>query len=1149
MNGRYQLHNMIGKGGMGIVHQATDRLTGGIVALKQVHLPTEYREILTQPGSTQEQSLRLSLAQEFQILAGLRHPYIISVLDYGFDAERQPFFTMTYLPDAQTILEAGTTMNAAGKLDFIRQMLQALAYLHRRDVVHRDLKPNNVLVSGQAVRVLDFGLSISKDATHSSAGGSLRYLAPELMRREDASKASDLYAAGVMAYELFAGRHPFDVTSGKFAQQVQNDDPNLSLLDIDETLAEVVGQLLAKRPEERFSSAEACLAAIRVAQGNTAPIESAAIRESFLQAATFVGRKHEMKQLKNALAEANAGSGAAWLIGGESGVGKTRLLEELRIHALVSGWQVLTGQTVAEGGVPYQLWQEIVPHLVLNSELSDLEVGVLRQAVPSIGHLFERFIPKPPELSGQAAQQRLALTLIALLQRQTQPVLLLLEDLQWAHESLVPFKQMLRIIEQLPRVIVLATYRNDERPHLPEELRGVQVLTLDRLNKDNIEELSQAILGEQANTPQIVSLLAQETEGNTFFIVEVMRALAEEAGQLDKIGNMTLPTGVFTAGMQRLLQRRLQKVSATDQGLLHLAAISGRQLDLPVLQRLAPYEDVEDWIQRTAETAVLTVRDNQWRFAHDKLREGVLDTLTEVEAVDLHAQVAQAIEQVYPDDINQAAILVHHWHKAGNQAKERQYAQLAGEHAQQRYANNEAIEYLTRALFLTPLTDTANRCALLLAREQTFHLLGDREAQAEDLVTLAVLAEEGHLDIEQRVMINLQQAAYYEAISDYPAVIIAAEKGIKQAQVINSVELQAIGNRLLGQAYWYLGKPALALAQARRASNLVQGTALHREIVNSLRDIGYYHAFLNQFEESVDYSTRALDLSHEIGDKVAESEVLNNLGIAHSLQGKYSQAAAYYKRCIQVSREINNRRHEAYATGNLGLDLIKQGAYDKSQEYLEATLSITREVNDRSNEGTHLSNLSLLMRCRGQYENAVSIAQEAIELARETGELLTQGTALTNLGNALTLLGNLTEAELAHTHALTLYRKLDTGSVVTEPLAGLGRLALWQGNLDQAKAYVEEILAYVETYDTLGDVDNPFEVYLTCFEVLQESKDERAEQFFLNVYTLLQNQAAEITDLELRQSFLENLSAHREIMSLYENFNKRNLVNDATPKT
>src|SRR5262245_13911614 len=155
---RYQLLNRLGQGGMGVVYRATDNLTGKIVALKQVTSPSERLIFASRVDDTTD--VRLSLANEFKTLATLRHPFIISVLDYGFDAQRQPYFTMDLLENAQTIVATAQNRDFKSRLELLTQVLQALVYLHRRSILHRDLKPGNVMVVDGQAKVLDFGLSL-----------------------------------------------------------------------------------------------------------------------------------------------------------------------------------------------------------------------------------------------------------------------------------------------------------------------------------------------------------------------------------------------------------------------------------------------------------------------------------------------------------------------------------------------------------------------------------------------------------------------------------------------------------------------------------------------------------------------------------------------------------------------------------------------------------------------------------------------------------------------------------------------------------------------------------------------------------------------------------------------------------------------------
>jgi serine/threonine protein kinase len=295
---RYRLLNRIGSGGMGEVYRAQDRLTGRIVALKRVCIPTSMRSSAPRPSDHTVESLNLALAHEFQALAALRHPNIISVLDYGFmPAENepetgalplfraldersfgrpplavQPFFTMAYLEAAQPFNRAALGLSLKGLIELTAQMLQALSYLHRHGILHRDLKPGNVLVTrgagGQRVHLVDFGLSCAVGRS-GAVSGTLLYLAPEALMGQPLSAASDLYAVGVMLYEVLAGHHPFS-GSPDLVHDIQTRSPDMTPLYASAearrlpALMAAIKRLLAKDPLDRFESADSLLAALRM---------------------------------------------------------------------------------------------------------------------------------------------------------------------------------------------------------------------------------------------------------------------------------------------------------------------------------------------------------------------------------------------------------------------------------------------------------------------------------------------------------------------------------------------------------------------------------------------------------------------------------------------------------------------------------------------------------------------------------------------------------------------------------------------------------------------------------------------------------------------------------------------------------------------
>ncbi len=183
---RYQVHDIIGSGAMGSVYRCSDRLSGQTVALKAVNL----ERASGQRGVV----LRTAITREFETLASLHHPHVVEVIDYGFDANEQPYFTMPYIDHAAPIDVASRTLSTNERIHLIIQTLEALEYLHRRGIIHHDLKPSNVLVdSDNKVKVLDFGIALLRQRqAKEPTGSTIGYTAPELLQGSRANEISDV---------------------------------------------------------------------------------------------------------------------------------------------------------------------------------------------------------------------------------------------------------------------------------------------------------------------------------------------------------------------------------------------------------------------------------------------------------------------------------------------------------------------------------------------------------------------------------------------------------------------------------------------------------------------------------------------------------------------------------------------------------------------------------------------------------------------------------------------------------------------------------------------------------------------------------------------------------------------------------------------
>ena len=1099
IDNRYQVYSVLGKGGMGTVYQAIDRLTDNTVALKHVTNAPQQSQFASE---TNTNIAALALAREFRTLASLRHPNIVSVLDYGFDQHHFPYFTMELITDARTILVAGETLSLQDKTRLLIELLQALVYLHRRQVLHRDIKPANILVTSEnKVKVLDFGLS-TKFAQTTELSGTLRYMSPEGLRNQPLDHRTDLFAVGVLGYELLSGQYPFDLRSGgRLVSSILVGKPDSSVIP-NAKLAQVILTCMAKSPVDRYRTAGEVIDALSAAIDLQMPSESVAIRESFLQTAPFIGRSAEFEQLSTALNHAILGDGSSWLIGGESGVGKSRLMDEIRTHALVKGAIVLRGQAVEESGQPYQVWRSALRRAALMVELDDLSAATIKPLVPDVQMLLNRDIPEVQQLSGQQAQRRL-ISIIATIFRElalTRPLVLLLDDMQWTVESLEPLHVLNRAVADYP-MLIIASYRTEERPDLPQQLPDMQLLALSRLTATQIADLSVSMLGDGGRQPEILELLQKETEGNTLFLVETVRALAEEAGGLNEIGHMPLPPTVLTGNVQRLLQRRLAQIPDTHMPLLKRVALAGRAIDMTVLDAMRTFDtpliDAQQWLVDCADVAILEVNEGHWRFSHDKLREELLAGLLQTERPMLHYQVAQAFEQVYANDATYAATMADHWEAAHAHHKALHYLRIAADFAANQYANEEAVRFLSRALALN-VADDDGRYEMLLRREHVYHLLGNRPSQRVDLDALLTLAT----TLPQKIDIMLRFVRYYDEITDLDAVIDVSERAKTLAIEANDLVSQAAAIIEQAHAYWHKGDKAQAerylneglelayatedehtvaiallrlgslsnsLGQREKAGkcftealSIARAIGAETEVCIALANLASLSSYLGQLDEAQKYYEKALKVAQTIGDRSREGTLLNNMGVLHDDQGLYEQAEAYFQQALQIYIETDGQGGQSSAYNNLGGIATIQRDYAKAKQYLQKSYDMFDQIGNRYGRAITLEGLGTVARHCGNYAKAMELFQKSLAISQAINEPQAEAYLLSSCGHIYLLWQQYAEAANHFRRGLEVARSISHALTEAKALRLLGTLALEQHNFDEAKHFYQQAVVLHE---------------------------------------------------------------------------------------
>jgi eukaryotic-like serine/threonine-protein kinase len=548
-------------------------------------------------------------------------------------------------------------------LGIVRRLCGALAYLHGEGIVHRDLKPSNVLIlerraagaeqrpvqeAGSAVPaarapepeelpwpvLVDFGLvsrfggEISREALDIGevAVGTVGYMAPEQIRGELLDARADLYSLGCILYELIAGRQPFVRPSvaevARAHLKAMPVAPSYFVEGVSPALDALVLHLLEKRPRDRLGHADAVAAALAELGAECEEEAPAARPRPYLYRPGFAGRRESLAVLGEHTSDLRERRGAIVLVGGESGVGKTRLVMELAHKTAASRGLVLTGECSDAGGRPLEALRRPLQAIgdrcrAAGEAETDRILGargrILALYEPELASLpgQERY-PEPAELQGAAAvarvQSYVAETLEAL--ARSEPLMLVIDDLQWADELSLGVLELFARggrLEGVP-LLVLATYRTEEiGPGLERLLRQETCsrLQLGRLDDEAVAAIVGDMLGLVPPPQHFARFLARQSEGNPFFIAEYLRtALAEGLLDRDTRGRWHISSEAEDAdaearydrlplprSLRDLIVRRLGALPAPARRLAETAAVLGREAELKLLRRLRPLKE------------------------------------------------------------------------------------------------------------------------------------------------------------------------------------------------------------------------------------------------------------------------------------------------------------------------------------------------------------------------------------------------------------------------------------------------------------------------------------------------------------------------------------------------------------------------------
>src|SRR5512141_2590066 len=706
---RYEILSELGRGGMGVVYRAKDPVLNRDVAVK-----------LIPPGNlTKDAEERFQ--REAQIVAQMDHPSIVPIYDFGRH-EGSLFFVMPVLPptNLRQLLREGS-LRLGDVLDVGTQVADALDYSHARGIVHRDIKPENIMTSRDdtghvRARVMDFGLALAASEDRltktGTLGGTVVYFSPEQVTSRSFDGRSDIYALGTVLYECLAGEPPFAGEVQAVLYRIVHELPqSLRTLgaDVSEELEAAVLQCLAKDPEKRPKRAGHLAEALRRYRsklreedfGKSVVFTASRMLPRPVVAAPFIGREKEMAELQRRLHAAIAGECEFVVLAGEPGIGKSRLVDELKSLARARKIRVLSGRFVEhDRAFAHQGFCELIQDYVRSKDtgssatsrpdFSDLagDLLALFPVLSEIGELRSAATDPGPARAARAEDKTAVFELIARTLTRIghgKPLVLVLEELHGAELSIEALQYIARRLGPTPTLIV-GTYRQTEvdKRHplvkMLESFRGdprFAALTLGPLTPSEHRALVELSAGGGKLSDDLAGRLLAATEGNPLFTKELVRSLLDsggiardDSGALNLSGATGISSDALPETIQQAVEARIERLPEEVRDVLSVASVLGKSFDFKDLETLSDEtKGLDEAIDRLVKEGILEEeresRGDRIAFASGIVRDVLYSALSRRKRRTLHRKYAELLERryagrlerVYPD-------LVHHFSQA-----------------------------------------------------------------------------------------------------------------------------------------------------------------------------------------------------------------------------------------------------------------------------------------------------------------------------------------------------------------------------------------------------------------------------------------------------------------------------------------------------
>lgn len=1116
---RYRIREKLGEGGMSLVYRAENRENKENVAIKFL------KEGVT--SSYIEDVIRFK--REAEVVSKFDHQSIVKLYGTG-EYKNIPYLVMELLEgdDLSELLKEGRIVRIEDSIEIIKQVAEALSYVHSKGIIHRDLKPGNIMIGKNrkkhSVKLLDFGLAyimeLGQIKGEEEVAGTFGYMSPEatgiVSKRVD--ERSDLYSLGVIFYRLLTREMPF---KGKEINKIIHQQvavvplkPRKINPDIPSVLEEMVMKLLFKEPDLRYQSARGLVHDIERLEKREASfaIGQRDQRIKLSYETRLIGREAEFAKLKVLFNQAKDSQGGLCLIAGEAGLGKSRLVEEMRGYVYEQEGIFVGGRCFdQENKIPYQPFRDAINGYIRNIEKLDKkqreeEIGRIKGVLGGLAKIIINLNPNISGLLGEVPElvsldperenQRFLAVIsdfFCHLAKEGRVYVLFLDDLQWADEGTLTLLEEIAAKIINTNLLILGTYRDNEvgeehrltkiKREAKEGEYNLQEIKLSSFSHERMNKMIAGILGErEEKAHKLTRFILEKSGGNPFFAINILRQIVEEKAVVwreeyweedwDKIKKLPV-----TANMVDMILRRIEDLPERQNNLLCVCSVIGREFEIEILYNLLEFSK-EEIVQLVDESTSIQLLDESLEkgkilFVHDRVRDAFYHKMNKEDRVKTHLKIAGTIEKLSKENIFD---LAHHYIEGGDKVKSLEYLPLAAEKAKGSYAVNEAIKSYT--LYIELLEEKAEK-------------EGPKWVNAK----------------ENLVEVYLTAGMSDEAIKVSQEILPLKESLLEKARLYKKIGIGWFKKGNWEQCKDNLTKGLALLGEKIPGSKTGLVIKMSRELVIHLLHNIFPKLFSHKKgkvvkpeDKEIIWLYMTLDWVNVLSDvnkfiwstlrkiNVAESRIgkSKELGIAFTAYGAlcmvmplFKRALKYHNKAMQMRKELKDEWGIAQSLQFFGFCYNWKGENQKSIENFQQAKDRFQKIGDMWELAISVLVMGYSFLCLTDYHNSLHYYLKSLGIGQKTKDNFGISTSQAYISFCYTQMGDFTKAKEWGRKSLALSEEKKIWFVNCFGNTNFGYLELKRGNyngaikcLEKAKKLYEEnnfIKEYAYFYPYLAD--------------------------------------------------------------------------------